>query len=135
MVTLEPRVLTAERVVRATVEGEVPYSIEGNDHLALAPGPVPGGRGRLATTPDAYGKVVLRPLPETLVPVRLRSVHLTDPHYGRRSSEVVLECRDGKVAVLILAERQRDALDPGRAAAPAAHARPGGHAPASAPDA
>ncbi|MFH8880361.1 hypothetical protein [Streptomyces californicus] len=48
---------------------------------------------------------MLRPLPETLVPVRLRSVHLTDPHYGRRSSEVVLECRDGEAAVLILAER------------------------------
>ncbi|MFC8702736.1 hypothetical protein ACFUIV_11265 [Streptomyces anulatus] len=105
VVTLEPKTLTAGRVVRAVVAGEVPYSVEGYDYLTLAPGPVPGGRGRLATTPDAYGKVVLRPLPDTLVPVRLRGKHVTDPHYGSRSSEVVLECRDGETAVLIVAER------------------------------
>lgn len=105
VVTLEPKTLTAGRVVRATVAGEVPYSVEGYDYLTLAPGPVPGGRGRLATTPDAYGKVVLRPLPDTLVPVRLRGKHVTDPHYGSRSSEVVLECRDGETPVLIVAER------------------------------
>ncbi|MFF0194814.1 hypothetical protein ACFYT5_18005 [Streptomyces anulatus] len=105
VVTLEPKTLTAGRVVRAVVAGEVPYSAEGYDYLTLAPGPVPGGRGRLATTPDAYGKVVLRPLPDTLVPVRLRGKHVTDPHYGSRSSEVVLECRDGETAVLIIAER------------------------------
>ncbi|WP_143669390.1 hypothetical protein [Streptomyces sp. wa1063] len=105
VVTLEPKTRTAGRVVRATVAGEVPYSVEGYDYLTLAPGPVPGGRGRLATTPDAYGKVVLRPLPDTLVPVRLRGKHVTDPHYGSRSSEVVLECRDGETPVLIVAER------------------------------
>ncbi|MFE7053283.1 hypothetical protein ACFVAM_33545 [Streptomyces californicus] len=135
VVTLEPRVLTAERVVRATVAGKVPYSIEGNDHLALAPGPVPGGRGRLATTPDAYGKVVLRPLPETLVPVRLRSVHLTDPHYGRRSSEVVLECRDGEAAVLILAERPAMRWILGALPLPPPTPDPAATRPASAPDA
>lgn len=112
-VVLEPTALTGRQVVRATVVGDVPYSVEGYDHLALDPPPAPGARARLAPATDPYGKAALDPLPDTLVPVRLRRKHVADPrHPGRWSdvvlrwySEVVLECRDGAARVLVVAER------------------------------
>ncbi|MFE7456261.1 hypothetical protein [Streptomyces sp. NPDC057554] len=112
-VVLEPTALTGRQVVRATVVGDVPYSVEGYDHLVLDPPLEPGGRARLAPAPDAYGKAVLDPLPDTLVPLRLRRKHVADPRPGRWwsdvvlrwYSEVVLECRDGEVPVLVVAER------------------------------
>ncbi|MFJ1592107.1 hypothetical protein ACIOD0_17910 [Kitasatospora albolonga] len=113
-VVLEPTALTGRQVVRATVVGDVPYSVEGYDHLALDPPLEPGGRARLAPASDAYGKAVLDPLPDTLVPLRLRRKHVADPRHPGRwwsdvvlrwYSEVVLECRDGEVPVLVVAER------------------------------
>ncbi|WP_230424243.1 hypothetical protein [Streptomyces radicis] len=93
-----------KRCVRATVRGDVPYSVDGFDTLVV-------GDGRPAATPDPEGRVARRALPETLTVLRVRAFEPDDPEGWMRAYRhdgVVIECRDGDRPVLV-ATRRRDA--------------------------
>ncbi|MFV0135426.1 hypothetical protein ACLGIH_19775 [Streptomyces sp. HMX87] len=94
-----------KQCVRATVHGDVPYSVDGFDHLVV-------GDGRPAATPDPDGRVARRALPQTLTVQRVRPLRHDDPedwqHTFRYEDGVVIECRDGDRTVRITTAR-RDA--------------------------
>ncbi|MEK2478556.1 MULTISPECIES: hypothetical protein [Streptomyces] len=95
---------TGRRCVRASVYGDVPYSVAGFDHLVV-------GDGRPAATPDPDGRVARRTLPETLTVRCVRSLGPDDPAFWPTAYKydcAVIECRDGDRTVLI-AGRRRDA--------------------------
>ncbi|GAA2448988.1 hypothetical protein [Streptomyces macrosporus] len=93
-----------KRCLRATVYGDVPYSVDGFGHLVV-------GDGRPAATPDPTGVVARRELPETLTVERVRAFRPDDPQHWAPAYEydgVAIECRDGDRTVLIATGR-RDA--------------------------
>jgi hypothetical protein len=95
---------TGKQCLRAIVRGNVPYSLDGFDHLVV-------GDGRPATTPDPDGRLVRRALPETLTVQRIRPLRPDDHIAWYRTLKydgVVIECRDGDRTVLIATGR-RDA--------------------------
>ncbi|MFF9351307.1 hypothetical protein [Streptomyces sp. NPDC014734] len=94
--TVVPRVPEGERCLRALVLGDVPYSVDGFDHLVIGP-------GLLAATPDPTGRVARRRLPSSLTPVRVRPPYRTDPGAAALNGLRVVECRDGTTPVVIAA--------------------------------
>ncbi|MEU9500005.1 hypothetical protein [Streptomyces sp. NPDC048196] len=95
---------TDKRCMRAAVLGDVPYSVDGFDHLVV-------GDGRPATTPDPDGRVARRTLPETLVVQQVRALQPEDPQFWKQAFKydaAVIECGDGDHTVLIAVAR-RDA--------------------------
>ncbi|BDM74170.1 hypothetical protein HEK616_76570 (plasmid) [Streptomyces nigrescens] len=95
---------TDKQCVRAAVLGDVPYRVDGFDHLVL-------GDGRPATTPDPDGRVARKTVPETLVVRHVRALRPDDPQAWKQRFKydaAVIECRDGDHAVLIALAR-RDA--------------------------
>ncbi|MGW0466766.1 hypothetical protein ACWDX6_16030 [Streptomyces sp. NPDC003027] len=94
-----------KRCLRASLRGDVPYSVDGFDHLVV-------GDGRPAATPDPWGNVARRDLPESLTVEGVRAFRLgDDPDAWPRTYQfdgVVITCRDGAEPVLI-ATRRRDA--------------------------
>ncbi|MDQ0815224.1 hypothetical protein QFZ63_006938 [Streptomyces sp. B3I7] len=77
--------------VRASVRGEVPYSVSGFGYLVVGDGPP-------AATPDPAGRVALRPFPPSLVVSGVRSFLPDDPAGwpgAYKYDGVVIECRDG----------------------------------------
>lgn len=93
-----------KQCLRASVHGDVPYSVAGFDHLVV-------GDGRPAATPDPDGRVARKPLPGTLTVRGLRSLRPGDPEGWLKIYKhdcVVIECRDGEHLVRIGVAR-RDA--------------------------
>ncbi|UNO43983.1 hypothetical protein KGS77_17375 [Streptomyces sp. MST-110588] len=95
---------TEKRCLRASVSGDVPYSVSGYGHLVV-------GDGRPAATPDPDGRFARKELPETLTVQGVRTFTVEEyagwqPLY--KYDGVVIECRDGDRAVRI-ATRRRDA--------------------------
>ncbi len=93
---------TDKRCMRAAVLGDVPYSVDGFDHLVV-------GDGRPATTPDPDGRVARRTLPETLVVQHVRALRPDDPQFWKQAFKydaAVIECRDGEHTVLIAIARR-----------------------------
>ncbi|MCT2593060.1 hypothetical protein LHJ74_24645 [Streptomyces sp. N2-109] len=89
------------RCVPASVQGDVPYSVDGFSYLVVGDGPP-------ATTPDPSGHAVLRALPETLTVERVRSFQPGDPDTWMQAHKldgIVIECRDGDRPVLIATRR------------------------------
>ncbi|MEG3626535.1 hypothetical protein [Streptomyces poriticola] len=98
---------TKRRTVRASVSGDVPYSVSGH-HLLVV------GDGRPATTPDPAGRCARVTLPETLTVEGVRGFRLgEDPDSWLQAytyAGVAIECRDGDKPVLIAARRQDASL-------------------------
>ncbi|UUU25727.1 hypothetical protein [Streptomyces sp. DSM 40750] len=93
---------TGRRCVPATVRGDVPYSVDGFDHLVV-------GDGRPAATPDPFGNLARRPLPETLTVQSVRPLRPDDPVAWLSTFKrdgVVIECQDGDRTVLITTARR-----------------------------
>ncbi|MFI1391133.1 hypothetical protein [Streptomyces griseoaurantiacus] len=105
------------RCVRASVHGDVPYSVFGFGYLVVGDGPP-------AATPDPAGRAALRPLPSSLRVVGVRSLRPDDPEGWPgiyKYDGVVVECRDGEVPVLVGTSRREASLVLGAlTAAPAA---------------
>ncbi|CAL9434702.1 hypothetical protein [Streptomyces sp. enrichment culture] len=98
-IAVTPRVPDGERVVAGRVWGDVPYAVEGAEHLVVGP-------GYLASTVDPTGAAYRRAVPDTLVPRRVRPPYWTDREgAGYRGKEWVLECEDGGVRVLLLTDK------------------------------
>lgn len=90
------------RCVRASVHGDVPYSVFGFGYLVVGDGPP-------AATPDPAGRAALRPLPSSLRVVGVRSLRPDDPEGWPgiyKYDGVVVECRDGEVPVLVGTSRR-----------------------------
>ncbi|MFD8543145.1 hypothetical protein [Streptomyces sp. NPDC059649] len=120
---------TDKQCVRAAVHGDVPYRVDGFNHLVV-------GDGRPATTPDPDGRVARRPLPETLVVQSVRALRVDDPPFWKQAFKydaVVIACRDGDHTVLIATARRDAALVLGALttppAAPSTSPTPPGHHP------
>ncbi|MEU7056293.1 hypothetical protein [Streptomyces sp. NPDC046197] len=99
-----PVLPTEKRRVRATVHGEVPYSVDGFNQLVV-------GDGRPLTTPDPTGRFAGRPLPETLKVRNARSLEPGDPavwYEAYKYDAIVIEAQDGDQPVLVVTTR-RDA--------------------------
>ena len=83
--------LVRRQCVRASVRGEVPYSVSGFGYLVAGDGPP-------AATLDPAGRVALRPFPPSLVVSGVRSFLPDDPEGwpgANKYDGVVIECRDG----------------------------------------
>jgi hypothetical protein len=94
------------RCVRASVHGDVPYSVFGFGYLVVGDGPP-------AATPDPAGRAALRPLPSSLRVVGVRSLRPDDPEEWPGTYKydgVVVECRDGEVPVLVGTARREASL-------------------------
>ncbi|MEU1282053.1 hypothetical protein [Streptomyces sp. NPDC005805] len=98
-VTVRPRRPRGERCVPVSVRGAVPYSLFGYDHLVIGPD------GPVAVSTDPTGRIARWPVPPTLEYLRTRPPYRTDPGPPPRSTDRVVECRDGAVPVLLVADR------------------------------
>ncbi|MEW2530737.1 hypothetical protein [Streptomyces sp. NPDC047071] len=90
------------RCVRAAVLGDVPYSVDGFDHLVVGDGPP-------AVTPDPDGRVARRPLPPSLTVREVRAPRPGDTVLGPGGGTydtVLIECRDGAGTVVIVLARE-----------------------------
>ncbi|MCX5387706.1 hypothetical protein [Streptomyces sp. NBC_00083] len=85
----------ADECFPGRVLGEVPYSHEGFGYLVAGP-------GLLAATPDPSGRIARRPVPRTLVAVRVRPPYWTDPGPRPAPGAHVVECRDGPTPVYVV---------------------------------
>ncbi|QDQ11791.1 hypothetical protein [Streptomyces spectabilis] len=88
--------------VRAAVLGDVPYRVDGFDHLVVGDGPP-------AVTPDPDGRVARRPLPPSLTVRGVRAPRPDDPGHwagGGTYDTVVIECRHGEATVLLALARE-----------------------------
>ncbi|WP_030680829.1 hypothetical protein [Streptomyces sp. NRRL B-1347] len=91
-----------KRCVRAAVLGDVPYDVDGFDHLVV-------GDGVPAVTPDPDGRVARRPLPPSLTVREVRAPRPDDfgaLAVGGTYDTVVIECRDGDATVLVVLARE-----------------------------
>ncbi|WP_406501674.1 hypothetical protein [Streptomyces sp. NBC_00500] len=99
-IEVTPSVPTSEQCFPGSVFGEGRYSAGGGGYLIAAP-------GLLLTTPDPTGAFARRPVPATLIPVRVRPPYWTDPNCGDYAAEsVVIECRDGEMQVVIVTKKE-----------------------------
>ncbi|GAA2515999.1 hypothetical protein [Streptomyces gobitricini] len=98
-IAVTPRAPDGERVVGGRVWGEVPYAVDGAEWLVVGPGYV-------AATIDPTGAAYRRPVPDALIPLRVRPPYWTDregvEYLGK---EWILECEDGGGRVLFLTDK------------------------------
>ncbi|MEV0774523.1 hypothetical protein [Streptomyces sp. NPDC050428] len=99
-ITMTPTPPTEDHVFAARIVGEVPYATLGPSFLVAGP-------TSLASSPDHTGATFRRPIPTTLTAVRVRPPYWRDPdHLDYGSKAVVLECEDGGVPVLVVADKK-----------------------------